>query len=54
MEKQTNVHIEETASGEAEIHKAVAAGLHVERKLLDGDDIILIPTPSDDPKGREA
>lgn len=51
MEKDRHVHIEEAAYDEVEIHKAVAAGMHVERKLLDGDDIVLIPTPSSEPKG---
>lgn len=51
MEKIANSHVEETSSDTGDINKAVTAGLHVERKLLDGDDIILIPTPSDDPKG---
>lgn len=52
MDKIANAHIEEIASDTGDINKAVAAGLHVERKLLDGNNIILIPTPSDDPKGR--
>ena len=55
MEKlnNNNVHIEEAAYDERdEIHKAVAAGLHVERKLLDGDDFILIQPPSNDSRGR--
>lgn len=50
MEKAAHVHVE-AAPDELELQKAVAAGLHVERKLLDGEDIVLIPTPSDDPRG---
>jgi len=51
MEKDNHVHVEEAAYDEVELHKAVAGGVHVERKLLDGDDIILIPTPSTEPTG---
>lgn len=50
MEKLSHVHVE-SAPDEIELQKAVAHGVHVERKLLDGDDIVLIPTPSDDPRG---
>lgn len=50
MEKSTHVHVE-AAPDEIELQKAVANGIHVERKLLDGEDTILIPTPSDDPRG---
>lgn len=50
MEKVSHVHVE-AAPDEIELQKAVTAGVHVERKLLEGGDIILIPTPSDDPRG---
>ena len=52
MEKHVSSHVEEAMSENAEMNKTVATGLHVERKLLDGDDIVLIPTPSDDPRGK--
>lgn len=52
MEKATSTHVHvEAAPDELELQKAVAHGIHIERKLLDGEDIVLIPTPSDDPRG---